>query len=308
MVWFMRNRLSIRRVLFEFFLLVLYALPICAQVPRRLQNCSGRPISPYVLTPTRDDKPHPTASIEDVTFQGASNLPETIQAQIIERVKQTHYYPDANGIRAFEEIVREEWQKNGYFQVQVTVEPHFMNSDPKIARISITFRIDEGQQYCLKEIRFDNAKVFPVDQLRSQFQLHDGDIFDLVKIRHGLEALTRLYGRHGYINFTATPDLHVDNAQRRISAFFELDLGKQFRVGSVEILGLDPKIVISVLKTKFKEGDVFDFKLVDEFFIDNKSVLPIDASYVDDLWIKQDPANSTVAIVLDFRACPRDSM
>jgi len=303
----MRCRSSIRRGIFGSFILLLYAMPISAQAPRQFQNCSGHPISPYALTTTRVDEPHTKVSIDDVTFQGASDLPESIKAQIVEKVKQTHYYPDADGMRALEEIVRDGLQQNGYADIQVTVEPHFLSSDPQAARVSISFHIDEGKQYCLKEIRFKNADVFPVEQLRRQFALQDGDIFDLQKVRQGIEALARLYGRHGYLNFTASPDLYPDKSQRQISMVMELDSGKQFRVGSVEILGLDPNVVNSVLKTKFRQGDVFDSKLVDDFFTDNKSSLPVDASSVDDLWIKQDPVKGTVSIVLDFRTCPRAS-
>jgi len=298
----------LRHVLLGAILLALHPLPGSGQLPPRLQNCSGHPIYPYVPAPTRDDKPDPKVSIEDVAFQGEMDLPESIKEQLVGAVEQTSFESASDWINALEEIVRNELEQHGYFYAQVTAEPRVISTEPETIRVSVTFQINEGEQYRLSEIRFKNANVFPAEQLRSQFALQDGDIFNLQKIRQGLEALVRLYGRYGYINLTASPDLYSDRSHRLISMIVELDSGIQFRVGSVEIFGLDPKIVNNVLKTKLRQGDVFDSKLVHDFFIDNKSVLPVDASEVDDLWIKQNPAKSTVAIVLDFRTCPRDSM
>ena len=139
--------------------------------------------------------------------------------------------------------------------------------------------------------------------MRKQFALRDGDV-DLQKIRQGLEALRRLYGTWGYINFVASPEIQADNTHQRISVLIEVEEGKQFRVGSVEVLGLDQETVDSVLKAKLRPGDVFNPKLVEEFSKKNKPLLPPDASPRDDMQLKQDGRNGTVAIEFDFRSCP----
>lgn len=293
-------------VLLSAILPVLYPLPSNAQLTPRLQNCSGR-FDHNVLSQVHEEAVHPKVSIEDVTFQGEMDLPESIKEELVEAVEQTSFDTDSDWIRPLQETILEPLQQNGYSFAQVTAEPHAISTQPQITRVSVTFHINEGAQYRLREIRFNNANVFPAEQLRSQFALQDGDIFDLRKIRQGIEALTGLYGRHGYLNFTASPDLHVDNAQRRVSVLMELGEEKQFRVGKIEILGLDPKIVNSVLKTKLRQGDIFNSKLIEDFYKDNKSVLPADASSNDDTVIKQDPQKGTVAIVFDFQACPQAS-
>jgi hypothetical protein len=53
----------------------------------------------------------------------------------------------------------------------------------------------------------------------------------------------------------------------------ELDQQKQFRVGRIEVLGLD-RNKETLLKWKLKPGDVFNVELFEDFFKDNKSLFP----------------------------------
>jgi hypothetical protein len=46
---------------------------------------------------------------------------------------------------------------------------------------------------------------FSGDELPGQFPVADGDIFDVDKIRKGLEDLRRLYVSQGFMNFTPVP-------------------------------------------------------------------------------------------------------
>jgi outer membrane protein assembly factor BamA len=303
----MRSQQTLRRGLPFIFLLVLGPLTNRAQISPKLQNCSGQAASHNALRSAQVDTVHPKVRIEVVTFEGESSLSQTIKEQIVEAVKQANFDWGSDWTGHLEDVVREVLQQHGYFYSHQNIESHVISAEPQIARVSVTIHISQGGQYRLKEIRFKNAAAFPVEQLRSQFALQDGDIFDLRKIRQGFEALVRQYSRQGYINLTASPDLYPDNGHRLISMTVELDKGEQFRVGSVKILGLDPKTANDGLKTKLKEGDVFDAQLVRDFYIDNKSVLPADATSDLDTEVKQDPQNDTVAIVFDFRSCPRGS-
>ena len=89
-----------------------------------------------------------------------------------------------------------------------------------------------------------------------------------------------------------------------ISVAVELEEGTQFRVGSVEGLGLDREISDRALKMKLKPGDVFNPRFLEDFYKDNKSLWPADVSPKENTQIKQDSRDGTVDIVFDFRLCP----
>jgi hypothetical protein len=82
---------------------------------------------------------------------------------------------------------------------------------------------------------------------------------------------------------------------------FKIDEDRQYRVGSVEVLGLDRKISDRVPQMKLKPGDVFNPQFVKDFYEDNKSVLPAQVSRGENTEIRQHSTDGTVNIVFDFR-------
>ena len=256
------------------------------------------------------EAPHPRVTIDAVTFGGAIHLSEPITAQIAASLEHANFDSDSDWIESFQEAVKEAWQRHGYLYAKASAQTHVLSGDSRGQRVSVTVHVDEGLQYRLGEIRFSNANEFPPAEMRKQFPMRDGDVYDLQKIRQGLEALRRLYGTQGYIDCVASPEIQVDNAHRSIFLLIEVEEGRQFSVGSVEVLGLDQKTVDSVLKAKLRPGDLFNPELVEQFFQENTPVLPSDASPRDDMqltespWSKPDDRNGTVAIVFDFRSCP----
>jgi outer membrane protein assembly factor BamA len=155
----------------------------------------------------------------------------------------------------------------------------------------------------LTEIHFANAHVFPTSELRKHFPLQEGDVFDIARIREGIETLTRLYGARGYINFTASPDLRFDGEKKRISLAIDLNEDRQFRVASVNVFGLDRQFWGPTLRTKLVPGQVFNPELVEDVFTENKAVLPAVASSRDYTQITQDAKKTAVVIQFDFTRC-----
>ena len=84
-----------------------------------------------------------------------------------------------------------------------------------------------------------------------------------------------------------------------------MDEGKQFRVGRVTALAPDPQPLQSILRKKLRQGDIFNQAPIKQFYQENKSLLPPDAS-PDDLVEKQNEKFGTVDLVFDFRTCHED--
>lgn len=243
--------------------------------------------------------------VEHVTIDGAPDLEESIRARIHDRLPENGFESDSDWIDAIEENAEEVLRDNGYFGAKVSAQARVLSSDSAEEQVSVYCQVAEGRQYRLGDIRFTGVHVFPPSELRSRVPLSDGDLFDLGKLRKGFEAWTRLYGTLGYINFTASPDIKISDDRQLISVVVKVEEDKQFTVGSVEVLGLDQQISSHGLKMKLKRGEVFNSKFVEDFFNDNKPLLPTDVSPWQNVEIKQDPEDDTVAIVFDLRPCPQ---
>jgi outer membrane protein assembly factor BamA len=250
---------------------------------------------------------YPRLQIDAVTFEGASHLPNSVKAQIVRQINESDSDLNSVGLEAYlqaqQERVRDALRDRGYFYANVSAKASVLISDHENERVAVAFHVSEGQQYRLSDIHFDAAHVFPPSELRKHFLIQDGGVFNLAAIRQGIEALTWLYGQHGYLNFTASPDIRPDSKSQRISMTLDIGEDQQFRVRTVEVVGLAQPLSGPTLKTKMAPGQVFDCALIDKVFDENKTILPADASPRNDLQITQDSRHATVAIRFDFTRC-----
>lgn len=245
--------------------------------------------------------------VEDVTIDGAPDLEESIRARIHEWLPKNGYESDSDWIDWIAENAEEVLRDNGYFDAKVNTQARVLSSDTAEEWVSVYCHVREGPQYRLADIQFTGVHVFPPSQLRSWVPLSDGELFDISKLRKGLEAFSRMYGTRGYINFTASPNITTSDDRQYISVVVNVVEGRQFTVGSVQVFGLDHLISGHDIKLKLKHGDVFNPNFIDDFFQDNQLLLPAGVSPRENVEIKQRLRDATVAIVFDLRPCPRPS-
>jgi len=131
----------------------------------------------------------------------------------------------------------------------------------------------------------------------------EGDVFDTDKIRESLGAYRQLHGVQGYIDFSVEPDFDPDDLTRRISLTLMMDQQKQFRIDKVEVSGLDPRTE-SLLRSMMKPGDVFNNDLVKQFFEENKSELPSNASPEENVKFRKNVRDGIAPLSFDFLTCP----
>jgi len=288
---------------------------IHAQIPHRLERCLPYPTFAQEIENANQEANQQTPQprvviIEDVEFDGLIHLSETGREKFVPELKQYRPPADSRWIEGIEEAgIRGAWQDEGYFTVLGRAKAQVLYADAEAQHVSLIITVDEGLQYRLESVQLrpvdpeTATALFPPAELRKAIPLRDGDLFDVSKIREGLDALRRLYSSEGYIDFTAMPVTDVDNEGQRISLIIELDEQKQFRVGKVEILGLAPKTE-SLLRSKLKPGDIFNSQILEDFYKNNKSALPEDTSPADKQLIRN-VKQGTVDLVFDFRTCPQ---
>lgn len=99
----------------------------------------------------------------------------------------------------------------GYFQAQVKATPVSVSAGGTPLYDVFVRVLDAGPQYRLGDIRIINASVFSAPALRELFPIERGEVYSREKIAKGLEELRRVYGSHGYINFTPVPSAQFEN-------------------------------------------------------------------------------------------------
>jgi outer membrane protein assembly factor BamA len=135
--------------------------------------------------------------------------------------------------------------------------------------------------------------------LRPLIAIREGDLFSVEKIREALDAMKKLCRTYGYIDFVVSPTTNIADDRPRISLVMKIDQQKQFRVGTVEVFGADPKMENL---SKSKLSDVFNSQLAANFLNDNKSALPPDIS-PEDVDVRRDVRRGTVQLRFNLQTC-----
>lgn len=174
------------------------------------------------------------------------------------------------------EMVRGRYQDRGYFTALVLEPkqdmrdtgggfkiPLFYPNKPG-KKVDLTIPIQEGDQYRLAKMSFTGVKFFrqPDALMRPMFQMKEGDIFNVSKVRKGLENLRKLYGEFGFINMVTSPETDVDKQNKLINMTFNIEEDKQFFVRRIEFSGnttTRDKVIRRELL--IDEGDMFNSRL-----------------------------------------------
>jgi TonB family protein len=259
-----------------------------------------------VCPASASDRQGPAVTVAELMFEGDLRLPIVDRDQIAASIKQEIYRGTEGEVASeISERVQRAWQNSGYFTARAHAEVRLLTSGPSSERIAVTIQVDEGQKYGLEGIRFRNNKALTnVATLRTLFPIKDGDTFNRDAIDRGMRDLHRVYGEYGYVNLSSVPTVRVHDERRTVSLDVDLDEGKQFNIGRVDIIGLDEAAFQNVVKDMItKPGDIYNQRLV-EFFLQNySSHLPAYASFEPRYELHMDKDAGTVAMTYDFRHC-----
>ena len=241
--------------------------------------------------------------VDRIEFDRPVHLSNLDIEQVIEKANKAEWDVDSpDWVNQLAEIeLRSAWQDQGYFKIALDPHAQSIGGDAEHERFLVSVHVlNEGPQFHLGEIRFTGGTGIPEAELRQTFPLREGEIFDVARVREGIEALTKLYGSQGYVDFTAVPDTEIDDSLQRISLVMHLDEQKQYRIGNVEIRGLEPSLEAR-LRSIVVPGAAINYQSIAAFFKQNQSVLP--PRGLDHLEIRRNPRTGIVDLKFDPRSC-----
>jgi len=228
---------------------------------------------------------------------------------------------DSTRLEEDAERVRFAYRDKGYYNAAVE-EPRTQIRDEgglslitfrpnKGKRIDILLPIEEGDRYRLASITFTgNKAVRNVKALRNTFAIKDGEWFNSTVIGKGMENLKKAYGQLGYINFGAIPKTTYDEAKKTISLDIDIDEGKPFYVGRIEIQGntLTRDRVIR-RELLLEEGQVYNSQLWEYSLLRLNQLDYFDPLKVDqDSEAHQDTEAGTVDLLLKVKEKGKNSI
>jgi outer membrane protein assembly factor BamA len=300
-------------------LLVMFVPPTLGQLPKRVEKCLPYPTLAQEIRDMQTSAPVPPrvrVHLIRVEFDSNEGIPADAREEISTELRSHVFERDANTADLSElanEIaevdVRGALQNRGYFAATATAKLTELQSEDAEISVAAAISATPGTQYHIRDIRIESTDIgFPLwmspEVLRELIPLQRGELFNVERIRRGLTNLTKVYAREGYVDMTPGPDFEIDEAHEAIDMVVKIDQQVQYRVGSIEFLGVNTVTREKLMESLPKPGEIFDETRLDDFFKVNRAILPSDASKKDDVNIKRDLKTRTVAILFDFWTCP----
>lgn len=145
------------------------------------------------------------------------------------------------------------YNEHGYRDAVLLADSVVNYNDKKV---DIYLKVDEGQQYFLKDIRFVGNTKYSTDYLAAVLGMKAGDVYNQKKLEERLttdeDAMSNVYLNDGYLFFTADPvEVEVENDS--IALEIRMTEGPQATINRIIINGNDrlyEDIVRRELRTK----------------------------------------------------------
>ncbi|MCR5386967.1 MAG: outer membrane protein assembly factor BamA [Treponema sp.] len=148
----------------------------------------------------------------------------------------------------------------GYFDSQVIdVGREISHNDEKDRdEITLTFYIQEGNQYRFDGITFVGNSIFSSEKLMEKITLQKGAIFNQTKFNENIMAITDLYYENGYTSNGFQPSINKDPVNKTISFVLTISERDRSHVESIIIRGnTKTKEYVISREFPFESGDVF---------------------------------------------------
>jgi len=288
------------------------------QLPARLEKCLPYPTLAQEI---REMEPAPRehrvrVHVIRVDFDSNDGIPRDARDEISTELQSDVAEPNADRpflkdlANAIAEVrAREAFRNRGYFKATASAELTPLQTEGPDISVVVAIRATLGHQYRTGDIRIESADpdspltIWP-EGLRGLIPLQRGELFSVERVRTGMQNLELACGREGYVDIIVEPVTQIDDARRTIDLVLRIDQQVQYRVGSIEFLGVSAVTQAKLMESLPKPGEIFDRTKLDEFFKVNRTILPPDVSR-DDVSVERDNKTRTVRIVFDFRECPQ---
>ena len=191
---------------------------------------------------TYDIKEGKEAYIKDVEFKGNDAVKtKEIKKVIYSKPKYLFSFVTKRGLYKREEIendtdrIRVLYLDKGFLDANVS-KPEIEYSDKRDGFI-VTFRINEGDQYKVGDIKFEGELIADEEELTELIRLKSGKVFSRADLASDISRLTSFYGDKGYAFANIEPLFKPNKENLTVDIGFNIEKGQEVYVRRIDIVG-----------------------------------------------------------------------
>ena len=143
------------------------------------------------------------------------------------------YHPDH--VEADRHMIEQMYQNRGYLTAKVSDVQTDM--DAKSKNINVTFEIQEGDLYTIKEVKAQGNELLTESYLLERIPIRSGDTYSREAIVETIKQLEKIWGNMGYIFAHIEPSIQPDEDTKTVNVAFYTDLGDKVFLNKINIKG-----------------------------------------------------------------------
>lgn len=147
--------------------------------------------------------------------------------------KSGTFHPDR--LEADRHFIEMLYQSNGFLHAKL-LDIH-VDMDPKTSQLILTYEIEEGDQYYIKEVKAPGNDILTEDQLLACLPLRPGQIYSRELIANSIQILETVWGNRGYAYAHIEPSIIPDDDTKTVNVAFYSDIGSKVRLNKITIKG-----------------------------------------------------------------------
>ncbi len=148
----------------------------------------------------------------------------------------------------------------GYLKASFSdAQPKVVQEDEDETVVDVAFVVSPGAQYKVSNLQIAGMRAVPIENLKQMIHLRPGEPANVVQLNRDVEAIKRLYGSRGYMAAQVVAEPEISDADSTVKYFLHLQEGDLYKMGDLDIRGLDSVITQRVVAAwKLREGDTYD--------------------------------------------------
>ena len=149
----------------------------------------------------------------------------------------------------------------GFFSARIGRELEF---NEKQNWVTITFVIDEGPRFKLRNVSVIGNTKYTNDVLMADLKLKTGDYFNQAKMMADKTSFVDKYGSIGYVFADIKPDVRYLAEAAQLDLIYHINEGDRYRVGKINVVvkGEYPHTQLTTVlnRLSLKPGDIVDIR------------------------------------------------
>jgi len=217
----------------------------------------------------------PAIRVRQIDFTGASASEASDLQRVAAKLQNENYSRSALHIQAEKDLLPV-YLERGFLKAS------FSDPVPRIAQetteevgVEVSFEVKPGSQYKCAKVEFSGRNIFPSDQLHNLIRQPIGEPANDLRLHEDMEAVQKLYGTRGYMEAVARPVATFDEANATVSYEVEIAEGERYKMGDLEIRGLDSHTSARLAEAwEIHGGEPYDSSYLPKFLDATTQMLP----------------------------------